>query len=220
MPAYTPRKFKRVLDPMERISEVLFGLIMVLTITSSMSVFQAGHEDIRTMLYGALGCNLAWGIIDGVFYLLACLSERGHNIRTLHAIRNTADPVEAHRIISEGMPPLFASLSSPQELEAIRQKLVQLPAPPNRLWFDKDDWLGAIAVFLLVMLTTFPVTIPFIVFKEAYLALHISNFVGIIMLFLTGYAFGHHVGRYPWRTGVVMMILGMVLVGITKALGG
>jgi hypothetical protein len=57
----------RVLEPGERISEVLFGLIMVLTFTGSLSVAEAGREDIRTMLVGALGCNLAWGIIDAVF---------------------------------------------------------------------------------------------------------------------------------------------------------
>ena len=54
---------RRVLTPNERISEVLFGLIMVLTFTGSLSVAEAGREDIRTMLIGALGCNLAWGLI-------------------------------------------------------------------------------------------------------------------------------------------------------------
>ena len=60
---------KRVLDPYDRVSEVLFGLIMVLTFTGSLSIAEAGRDDVRTMLIGALGCNLVWGIIDGVFYL-------------------------------------------------------------------------------------------------------------------------------------------------------
>jgi hypothetical protein len=50
---------KRVLDPHERISEVLFGLIMVLTFTGSISIAEAGREDIRAVLIAALGCNLA-----------------------------------------------------------------------------------------------------------------------------------------------------------------
>ncbi len=65
----TAKSSKRVLDPVERVSEVLFGLIMVLTFTGSLSVAKAGRDDIRTMLIGALGCNIAWGIIDGVLYL-------------------------------------------------------------------------------------------------------------------------------------------------------
>ena len=69
----------RILDPIDRISEILFGLVMVLTSTNALSVISAGHADVRTMILGALGCNLAWGVIDGVLYLLGCLSERGRN---------------------------------------------------------------------------------------------------------------------------------------------
>ena len=65
MPEPSVTSSKSVLDPIERISEVLFGLIMVLTFTGSLSVAEAGREDVRVMLLGALGCNLAWGIIDG-----------------------------------------------------------------------------------------------------------------------------------------------------------
>jgi hypothetical protein len=71
------RSSKRVLDPIDRVSEVLFGLIMVLTITGSLSVAEAGRDDVRTMLFGALGCNLAWGIIDGVLYVMGSLAEKG-----------------------------------------------------------------------------------------------------------------------------------------------
>ena len=71
MPDDLIKSSKRVLEPHERISEVLFGLIMVLTFTGSLSVAQAGRDDVRAMLIGALGCNLAWGIIDAVFYYVA-----------------------------------------------------------------------------------------------------------------------------------------------------
>src|SRR5512138_2415613 len=94
---YADKSSKRVLEPVERVSEVLFGLIMVLTFTGSLSVAEAGREDIRTMLIGALGCNLAWGIIDGVFYLMGCLAEKGKGIKALHALRRTADPQKAQR---------------------------------------------------------------------------------------------------------------------------
>ena len=90
---------KRVLEPSERISEVLFGLIMVLTFTGSLSVAEAERGKVRTMLIGALGCNLAWGIIDGVLYLMGCLSDQGRGIRTLLALHEAAAPEDAHRVI-------------------------------------------------------------------------------------------------------------------------
>ena len=40
---------RHVLAPVERASEILFGLIMVLTLTNSLDVAQAGREGVRTM---------------------------------------------------------------------------------------------------------------------------------------------------------------------------
>ena len=68
MPKELPRPIKLLLDPMERISEVLFGLVMVLTTTCSFSIGGGGRTEVRQMLIGALGCTLAWGIIDAVMY--------------------------------------------------------------------------------------------------------------------------------------------------------
>ncbi len=61
---------RRVLAPNERVAEVLFGLIMVLTFTGSLSIAEADRADVRTMLLGALGCNIAWGLIDWILYLM------------------------------------------------------------------------------------------------------------------------------------------------------
>ena len=101
---------KRVLEPNERISEVLFGLIMVLTFTGSLSIVGADRSAVRTMLIGALGCNLAWGIIDGVFYLMGCLAEKGSNLATLRAVRQASDPQKAHRVIADAVPSDLAAV--------------------------------------------------------------------------------------------------------------
>ena len=137
----------RVLDPIDRVSEVLFGLIMVLTFTGSLSVAEAGREDVREMLIGALGCNIAWGIIDAMLYLMGCLAEKGRGLITLQAVRRAADPQEAQRRIADALPPVVASILEPAELETIRQRLMQLPEPPARARLSKDDWLGSLGVF-------------------------------------------------------------------------
>jgi len=66
----------------------------------------------------------------------------------------------------------------------------------------------------------FPVVIPFIFFHDANVALRVSNGIAILMLFLTGYAYGNCVHRRPLLTGISMVILGSILVGLTMALGG
>jgi VIT1/CCC1 family predicted Fe2+/Mn2+ transporter len=220
MPENLIKSSRRQLEPMERISEVLFGLIMVLTYTCSFSVAGAGREEVRTMLVGALGCNLAWGFIDAVFYLMGSFSVFGQGIQKLRALRQVANPAEAHQIIADALPPLVVSVLSTADLEHMRQELNRLPNLPSRPRLQKDDWLGAIAVFLIVVVATFPVVIPFALISEARHALRVSNGIAIAMLFLTGYAFGRHAGHRPLGMGLAMVFLGGVMVAITISLGG
>ena len=137
----------RVLELIERISEVLFGLIMVLTFTCSFSVAGAGRAEVREMLIGALGCNLAWGIIDAVFYLMGSFSNIGEGILRLKALRQAANPRQAYQIISRALPPVLASVLSDAELESMRQKLNQLPEPPARPKLKRGDWIGPLQYF-------------------------------------------------------------------------
>jgi len=211
---------KRVLEPIDRVSEVLFGLIMVLTFTGSLSVAEAGRAEVRDMLVGALGCNLAWGFIDGVFYLMGCAAERGRGLLTLRAVRQESDPQKAQRLIAGAMPPLVASIVQPAEFESIRQRLKALPEPPERARLPKEDWLGALGVFLLVFLSTLPVVIPFTFMKDITIALRLSNAIAIVMLFLAGHTFGQMTGRRPVWAGIAMVVFGAILVSATIALGG
>ena len=131
MPDDSIKSSKRVLEPHERIAEVLFGLIMVLTSTGSLSVAEVGRSEIRHMLISALGCNLAWGVIDGPRFPWRCLSSSC--------------------------------------------KTRQAPC--------------------------------------------VSNAIAVVMLFVTGFAYGRCVGRYPWRFGIAMVLVGDALVALTVALG-
>jgi hypothetical protein len=209
----------RILDPMDRISEVLFGLIMVLTFTCTLGVATATQIEVRTMLIGALGCNLAWGIIDGGVYLLARLNERGRAIVNWRAVRDAADVGAAQRIVANALPSLVASVLEPAQLEWIRQRLHQLPEPA-RPRLTKDDWLGAVGICLLSFLSTFPIVIPFLLFGEARLALRVSNAVAIAMLFLCGFLLGRYAGFRPVAMGLLVVALGSALVGAAIALGG
>jgi hypothetical protein len=211
---------KRFLEPIDRVSEVLFGLIMVLTFTGSLSVAEAGRAEVRDMLIGALGCNLAWGFIDGVFYLMSCLAEQGRGLVTFRAVRQATDPNTARTLIAGTLPPLVASVMQPGELDSLSLRLKALPEPPKHAQLPKEDWLGAVGVFLLVFLSTLPVVIPFTFMKDITLALRISNGIAIAMLFLMGHTFGRMTGRRPVWVGIVMVVSGAILVSATIALGG
>jgi hypothetical protein len=210
---------KRLLDPVDRISEILFGLIMVLAITGSLRIVD-GKVDVRTLLVASLGCNLAWGIIDGIFYLIGCLAEAARKIMVWDAVRDPADPGRARQALAAVLPPAVVSALRPEELESIRVRMAELPERSDRTVLHGRDWLAALGVLLLVFLSTFPVVIPFIFMKDARLALRISNAIAIAMMFLSGWSFGRHVGRNPLRAGIGTVLIGAALVVVTIVLGG
>jgi hypothetical protein len=212
--------FRRVLDPMERISETLFGLIMALTFTCSLGVATAGNAKIHAMLIGALGCNLAWGIIDAGVYLLARINDRGRKLLTLRAMRQAPDLGAAQGIIADALPPLLTSVVPSEQFESMRQKLHQLPDVPGRAALVRRDRIGALGLFLLSFLSTFPIVIPFIFINDAWWALRVSNTVAIAMLFFCGCVFGYRSGLRPWAAGLSMVAAGSALVGVAIALGG
>ncbi|MCC6427443.1 MAG: VIT1/CCC1 transporter family protein [Phycisphaerales bacterium] len=219
--AYDPIKSsKQLLTPDERIAEILFGLIMVITFTGSLSIAEAGRDDVRAMLIGAIGCNIAWGVIDAVMYLMGCMAEKGRAVKTLRALRQAADEQVAHRIIAANLPPLVASIMQPDEDKSIHQRLMQLSEPVKVPRLTGDDWKAAVGVFLLVFFVTLPVALPFVFMQQTTPAMRLSNLIAVCLLFGLGFAFGRCVDRNPWLYAIAMVILGLILVGMTIMLGG
>jgi VIT1/CCC1 family predicted Fe2+/Mn2+ transporter len=209
-----------VLDPINRVSEIIFGLIMALSFTGTVSAATAGREEIRTVMFAALGCNLAWGLVDAVMYLVTLMTERTRHLTLLRRVRSATATQDAHTIIADAMPGRLGTVFTAEALEDIRQRIAALPEPPARGRLGRGDFVSALGVFLLVVLTTFPVVIPFMLFSEVRLAMRVSNAVALATLFACGFALGRHAGGIPWRSGIVMAALGVVLVAATIALGG
>ena len=211
---------RRVLDPVDRASEILFGLIMVLTFTVSLNAAEAGRSDVRAMLVGALGCNLAWGIIDAVMFLMGTKGERAIASRIVRAIQEAPTVSAAHVLIADALPSIVLPALSAVDLERIRLHLLRLPdnmMDPQP--FGRQDYIGAVCIFTLVFLCTFPVVIPFMFLNDANFALRVSNVIAITMLFLTGYTFGNQSGR-PWRVGLLMVVIGLSLMSVALIFGG
>ena len=62
----------RYVDPATSLGEILFGLIMTLTFTLGAGIIieDEGREGARQLLIAVIGCNIAWGVIDGALYLV------------------------------------------------------------------------------------------------------------------------------------------------------
>lgn len=220
MPEAASKPTGTMLEPMERIAEILFGVIMTLTFTLTFAVETADRLQVRTMLIGALGCNLAWGIIDAGVYLITRINTESRKVAAVRAIREAANGSAARQILADSFNPALASALSNEQVESMRQNLRQMSEPLKRPGLTKRDWLGAGGLCLLCFLSTFPIALPFIFVSDARLALRISNTVAVALLALCGYAFGHRSGIPPWVTALVMVAFGGAMVGVAIALGG
>jgi len=215
----TPIERERLLDPVDRISEIMFGLIMAVTFIGAISVATAGRENIRTALASALGCNLAWGLVDAVMYLIRAMTERTRRRNLARQIVN-APPEAGRRKIRQSMPDHVAAIVSDESLEAMRRDVMTLAVPAGRL-LHGSDYAAAFGIFLLVIVTTFPVVVPFLVTQDVATAMNASRVITLALLFGAGVALGRHAGYpRPWLTGVSMAIFGAVLILVVMALGG
>ena len=213
-----PRKWG-VLEPIDRITEVIFGLLMAMTFIGSLSVATAGREDARLMLIAALGCNLAWGLADAVIYLLRTWTERTRS-RTLLARLQAGDINQGRRLIADTLPERIGLALDEDGLEMLRGRLLRDVARSLPARLGLDDFKAALATFLLVVLATFPMVIPFLLIETTGTAIRVSNLVALAMLFLAGWLLARYSGGRALLTGVVLAVVGALLIVAIIALGG
>jgi hypothetical protein len=217
------RRFVEHLDPGERLGELLFGLIMVLTFTLGAGIELRGdREATRDLLIAALGCNAAWGIIDGALHLMGRLSARGRIHRIVKRVQAAERREQALALVARELDERIPAIVEPEiraALEAdVLEKVRAAPLPPTRV-NASDLWAG-LAVFWLVFLTALPAVVPFLVLRDARIALRVSNAILIGLLFTVGWWWATYTGASPWRTGLFMAAFGVALVVVAISLGG
>jgi len=208
------------LDPPGRISEVLFGLIMVLTFTGSISVSTSGRQEVRDLLWAALGCNLAWGLVDAIMYLMDELIGRAHGFTQIKRVKSAGHGYESREIIRHDISPFISELMEDDDIDRLGEKIRQLPDPSMKNSLIFKDYLIGGEIFFLVFLSTFPVALPFLFINDIALAMRISNGVAVIMLFAGGFFLARYAGLRPFVTAMAYAAIGIFLVALTMILGG
>ena len=212
------------IDPATSLSEILFGLIMTLTFTlgAAIVVQDEGREGARELLVAALGCNIAWGIIDACFYLITATFEREQFRRLGRRVREVPDNAAAASLLASRFDEVLAPALDESERHALYERLARnvrsQPSAPRRV--RGEDWMGALASGLLVIFTTLPAAIPFAFIDDAYLAMRTSNAILLLTLFATGFGWARYTTMRPFVVGSVFLLGGLALVLIAIPLGG
>jgi hypothetical protein len=216
------RRFVEHLDPGERMGELLFGLIMVLSFTLGAGIEMGDREETRDLLIAALGCNTAWGIIDAALYLMARLSERGRLHRLVKSIQTAPTSERALALVDQELDERLPAIVRPEVRAAVDahvlERVRELKLERNRVT-PADAW-AALAVFWLVFLTALPAVVPFVVIPDPQVAMRVSNGLLVGLLSYVGWLWAGYTGASRWRTALFMALLGVALVLVAIALGG
>jgi hypothetical protein len=219
-----PSPLHRYLDPSETLGEVLFGLIMALTLTLSSGLLARGQKfESRDIVLAVIGCNVAWGVIDGVLFALGSAfhrSRRARFIRTMQLVRNDAEALAAVReeFALDDETFVVPDADSARFYQAILA--IARHAIPRRRAVFGSDFGAAMTVFVLVSATALPAVLPFMLLDNPALALRTSNVLLVLLLFVTGYWWGHFTDVSCWGVALTVTILGLIMVGVAIALGG
>lgn len=209
-----------VLDPVDRVAEMLFGLFMALTFIGAVSVAGRGEEQVRTLFVTAIGCNVAWGLVDAVMYLVRTAVGRGRRLSLVRAVRAAPDAQAGRALVRAALLAAVPRITTETQVEEIRASLVALADVPERIELDRDDALAALAIFFIVVAATFPVVLPFAFFADAATAKWVSRGLSLAMLFAGGLALGRYAGYGGPKAGLFLAGLGSALTVAIVALGG
>jgi VIT1/CCC1 family predicted Fe2+/Mn2+ transporter len=214
---------KRHLEPGESLSEILFGLVMTLTFTLGAGMMvKEDPNAARDLLIATIGCNVAWGIIDGAFYVSGNLFERARLKRVGAAIRSAANDQAAVAVIAAEFDDMIGLTVHADERADLYRRMANhvRASQPQPLRLTRADVRGAIASFWLVFFASIPAAVPFFFIHDAWIALRVSNAVLICLLFVAGFRWARYTTLWPWLTGLTFMVAGVALVGIAISLGG
>ncbi len=213
----------RYLDPSDSLGELLFGLIMALTLTlGARLLLQRSEIDNHEIAAGMLGCNIAWGLIDGALYLLGSVFNRNRRQLFVRRLKAAQDDVQAMRLVREEFGLEDEPIAAEEDRAALQRLVLQVMkrADPRRRGVGRVDAQGAAAIAVLVSLTAVPGVLALLLIEDGFTALRVANFVQVGLLFWVGHRWASHTGANPWLTGLAIATLGFLLVLIAIPLGG
>jgi chorismate mutase len=223
MPKNPMRKFiSDYLTPSERLSQALYGLILVLTVISAIEItISKQQQSASTLLTAALGTCIAWGMVDAVIYVLTGIHERNHHVRFVSRVKNKSKKEAIDQIEDELDDSLIGVLEKEEKDRIAEQIFLTVNhAVPKRQHVKKDDVLGGIASFLISFIVVLPTMVPFVLDIKLALAIRLSNVIAVMMLFIVGFVSGGREGMNRIRWALTITILGVVIVLVTILLGG
>jgi hypothetical protein len=217
------RKFVRMwLSPQDRLAEAICGIVMVLSVTAYTRA-EMEEPSSAAFLVAILGCNAAWGLVDGATYVFGSIQARGRRLLVHRALHAPGTPAEVERKAREAIGEAFEGLLPKGERRDRAVEMVIEAArsiPPGRPRVMKEDLLAGLACFCLMFVGTLPMAVPYVFFRHLDRAILASQGIAVVLMFLIGRQWGATSGFRPIRSGLLFTAIGVALSSLTQFMGG
>lgn len=220
-----------LIDPIDRLSETIFSVLILLTFTLAYRIIRLGPDPYEPippdymvgLFVAALGAAVAWGMIDGVVYALLSFLERGEKHRFLASVQAAATPEEGLLAVADELDYVLEPITGAEQRRMLYLDVLDhlRDSHPKPVRLTREDVLGGLGSTLVAVLAVLPSLAPLLLLRDHYwLALRVSNLISFAVLFYTGYQWGRYSGSNPWKLGLLLFLIGAVLALIAIPLGG
>lgn len=218
-----------LLDPIDRLAETIYSILILLTFTLAFRIFMLDPGEVVTsdyvneLLVAALLAIVAWGVIDGIVYLLTEVLTRGERHRILWHIQSADTEEEAAAAVADEFDYILEPITGEAQRAILYRDVLDhlRDSRPQPIKLKRDDFIGALACVLVAVISVLPSLVPFVLIRnDPALAIRVSNVVSFGVLFYSGYEWGKYTGTSRIKTGLVLVAVGVLLVAIAIPFGG
>lgn len=218
-----------LLDPIDRLAETIYSILVLLTFTLAFRIFHlapgetVSSDYVNELMVGAVLAILAWGVIDGIVYVLTEVFERGEKHRILRYIESADTPEEAIEAIADELDFILEPITGEAQRADLYTEIIEHlhDSKPQPIRLKREDLTGGLASVLVAVLAVIPSLLPFVLLRsDQALAIRVSNIISFGVLFYAGYEWGKYTGTNSWKTGLLLVLVGVLLVAIAIPFGG
>jgi hypothetical protein len=223
--------FGHFLDPIDWLVETIFAILVLLTFTLAFAFFELNAnpdtpvtaENVHQLVIGILGTTIGWGLINGTLYALTSVFARGEKHRILTNLQRSETRDEGLAVIAYELDHILEPITQHEKRQMLDGEIVDylIDSQPQPVKLTREDLAGALGCVLVSLLAVLPAIVPLVILDDNYdLAIRLSNFIAFTVLFYSGYQWGKYSGTNPWKTGLLLLCIGVLLVMIAIPLGG
>jgi VIT1/CCC1 family predicted Fe2+/Mn2+ transporter len=213
------RRFSDLVPPDDQAIETLSGVILTMSVLSTLQAASGQSIDTRSLIYAAIGSTVAWGFVDAIMSLIGTLLDRTRTHSVLNGLKEASTLDEFRQRLMDESPDYIVNRLDDNALAQI-QNFLRSKNQLRRAGLDKADLQKAFYIWLTVVSAGLPLILPLVLIKDPLLAFRVTQWISVWILFSMGYKLGVWLDIKPLSAGILSAAVGLFIMITCISLGG